>query len=470
MKHTICSSLMGYLLIVAFLTGCRSVTTPAPRVRTAPLTAEARPLNPIAPPGVFIADPEVRVMPDGRVYVYGSRDEPGNDWCSPSYNVLSSDDMVSWHMEQTSFATQGLGKQTDYTENNLYAPDCIYHNGTYYLYYCLSGGGEGVATSASPYGPFRHGTPIKGIGSIDPSVFIDDDGQAYLYWAQQYAKGARLTPDMRAISGEIHDSLLTYNGHHFSEGSSMRKRGNTYYYVYAGHPRHGGANCATLCYATSASPLGPFTYRGVIIDNIESGNNLENNHGCIFERGGQWYVAYHRPTHGTSSMRKTCLEPITFNADGTIREAEMTTQGVGGPLSPHLRMDAARACGLHGNLQIRVRRPENDVPVEYLAAIHNNDYACWKYYDFDQAEARRFICKTWGRNHNAAIEIRLDSPNGRLLGTCRISAMRENLAYAIHETDIRLPRGIHALYLVFRGAEQTDLMNLEWFTFTALRT
>ena len=93
------------------------------------LTAEVRPLNPIAPQGVYIADPEVRQMPDGRIYVYGSRDEPGNARCSRSYNILSSSDLVNWQMEQTSFATSGMGKQTDYTEDVLYAPDCIFHNG-----------------------------------------------------------------------------------------------------------------------------------------------------------------------------------------------------------------------------------------------------------------------------------------------------------------------------------------------------
>ena len=69
--------------------------------------------NPICPPGLYIADPEVRVMPDGRVYLYGSRDEPGNAWCSRSYNVLSTSDLVKWEVEQTSFATDGVGKQTD---------------------------------------------------------------------------------------------------------------------------------------------------------------------------------------------------------------------------------------------------------------------------------------------------------------------------------------------------------------------
>ena len=70
-------------------------------------------------------------MPDGRVYIYGSRDEPGNSWCSHSYNVLSSSDLVNWHVEQFSFATEGVGKQVDYTDRLLFAPDCIYRNEKY---------------------------------------------------------------------------------------------------------------------------------------------------------------------------------------------------------------------------------------------------------------------------------------------------------------------------------------------------
>lgn len=143
-----------------------------------------RALNPIAPPGVFIADPEVRQMPDGRIYVYGSRDAPGKTWCSHSYNVLSSSDLVTWHLEQTSFASKGTGDQVPHSGQVLYAPDCIARDGKYYLFYCLAGNekeDEGVAVGDSPYGSFRDGTAIKGIRGIDPSIFIDDDGQAYLF-------------------------------------------------------------------------------------------------------------------------------------------------------------------------------------------------------------------------------------------------------------------------------------------------
>jgi len=436
-----------------------------------PVISSNRMLNPICPPGVYIADPEVRQMPDGRVYLYGSRDEPGNAWCSRSYNVLSSSDLTNWNIEQVSFATSGIGKQTYYTDRILYAPDCIHHNGKYYLYYCLEGDGkdEGVALSSSPYGPFKNGKIIEGINGIDPSVFIDDDGQAYLFWGQANAKGAKLSKDMLSVEGEIHDKLLTYKEHAFNEGSSVRKRNGIYYYVYPGHQRHGESNCATLNYATATSPLGPYTYRGVIIDNWGSGKNLVNNHGSIAEINGQWYIFYHRPTHGTSSMRKACMEPITFNADGTINEVEMTTQGAGGLICPLQRMDAARACLMSGNVMVTVRRPDNDIPVEYLSAIRDGDHAFWKYFDFTGKEVNHFVCKTWGKNLAGKIEIRLDRPDGELIGTCNLAPIQGEVAYSINEANIKSVSGIHALVLAFKANKpedkNLDLMNLEWFSF-----
>lgn len=438
---------------------------------TKPVTAVARPLNPISPPGLYIADPEARVMPDGRVYIYGSLDEPGNTWCSHHYDVLSSTDLVHWNVEQASFATRGEGKQADYTDRVLYAPDCIYHQGKYYLYYCLADGGddEGVAVSDSPYGPFRDGTVIHRATGIDPSVFIDDDGQAYLFWGQAHAKGAKLSKDMRSIEGEIHDSLLTYENHAFNEASSVRKRNGIYYYIYGGHQRHGETNCATLNYATATSPFGPYTYKGVIIDNYHSNKAVVNNHGSIVEINGQWYIFYHRPTHGWANMRKVCAEPIRFNADGTIDEVMMTTQGIGGPIDPKLRMDAARACELKGHLMIKVRRPAHDIPVEYLSEIRNNDVAHWRYFDFGRKGVCQFTCKTTGPCQAGHIELHIDTPEGPIIGTCRIQPQSGEVAYAFHSTAVTEVSGVHALVMVFKGDQpenkDQNLMNLEWFQF-----
>ena len=139
--------------------------------------------NPIVPPGVYIADPSAHVWADGKMFVYGSRDESPEYYCSKSYRVLSSDDLKSWKMSGESFATTGPGDQVTYSDNYLYAPDVQYYKGKYYLYYCLSfaKNTEGVAVSDSPLGPFKNGTPIDvgGFNQIDPCVFIDDDGKAY---------------------------------------------------------------------------------------------------------------------------------------------------------------------------------------------------------------------------------------------------------------------------------------------------
>ncbi len=168
-------------------------------------------------------------------------------------------------------------------------------------------------------------------------------------------------------------------------------------------------------------------------------------------------------------MRKACLEPITFNPDGTIQEVEMTTQGIGGPMSPLLRMDAARACLMGGHVTVVARYPKYDIPVEYLAEIRDGDYAYWKYYDFDQAEVKRFICKTWDNNRAAKIELRLDSPEGELIGVCELEPMQGETAYVLHESSVKSVKGKHALVMVFRGdplAKEEDIMNLEWFIFT----
>ena len=179
----------------------------------------------------------------------------------------------------------------------------------------------------------------------------------------------------------------------------MRKRNGIYYYVYAQGGRHGRGCCACLAYATGRSPLGPFTYQGVIIDNFGSGPNLVNNHGCIAEINGRWYVFYHRPTHGTGTMRQACVEPITFNADGTIPEVEMTTQGIGGPINPLERMDAARACLTSGNVARNMRAATHGCAVSSIlssisrmATLQHGGTSISQ-----EGMVSGFLCKTLGR-------------------------------------------------------------------------
>ena len=166
--------------------------------------------NPISPMGVYIADPTGRVDKDGRLYVYGSLDKVPTTYCSTDYHVLSSSNLKDWTLYLNRFSSKGENDEVSYSNGPLYAPDMMYRNGTYYLYYDTSDGSEGVATSVSPAGPFRCGTKIEGISGIDPNVFVDDDGQAYYFWGQFSAKGAKMNADMKTLDmGSIKDGILT---------------------------------------------------------------------------------------------------------------------------------------------------------------------------------------------------------------------------------------------------------------------
>ena len=109
----------------------------------------------------------------------------------------------------------------------------------------------------------------------------------------------------------------------------------------------------------------------------------------------------------------------------------MTTQGVSGPMNPLRRMEASRACQLQGHLVVRCQRHPEDTPVEYLSQIRHGDQAYWRYYDFNKQSISHFECKTWQANAEADIEIRLDAPDGELLGTCHLRPMNGDVNYQI---------------------------------------
>ena len=236
----------------------------------------------------------------------------------------------------------------------------------------------------APELPILDGSAIQGANQIDPSVFIDDDGQAYLFFGQFAAKCARLNPDMRSIDrSTLRDSIITEAEHHFHEGIQAFKRNGIYYLVYADISRRGMPTC--LGYATSEHVMGPYTYRGVIVDNFGCDPYVWNNHGSVGELNGQWYVFYHRSTNGTEMLRKSCVEPIRFNPDGTIDEVPMTTSGAAGYLDPFTLMPGWRACGLTGHARIVLRKQAGR---EILAQIRRRDSALWRDFRFDRTPER----------------------------------------------------------------------------------
>lgn len=378
--------------------------------------------NPILPLQFHIPDSEAHRMPDGKLYVYGSYDELDDAYCSQKYYVVSTADLKNWTIGDApsleirdipwvndpasprypgldwqhptpflqkmiqniidEYEKKGVqpgdqnaaqAKETD-APVTLYAPDCICRDGNYYLYFCLNDDREGVAVSDSPNGPFQNAVQLP-CGGIDPAVFLDDDGQAYYYWGQIHAKGVKLNEDMCSFEeNQIVENLVTEEEHYFHEGSSMRKIGDTYYYLFADVER---GKPTSLGYATGKSPLGPFTYRGILIDNDGCDPKSWNNHGSIECVDGQWYIFYHRSSRNGDKNRRLCVEKIQINADGTIDEVKMTSQGVGEPFAPGETIYGYQACGLKGTAYI-------DVDDQYgygekLTHISDGDEAVFRY-------------------------------------------------------------------------------------------
>jgi hypothetical protein len=440
--------------------------------------------NPVLPINIHIPDGEAHVMPDGRLYVYGSLDRVEGRYCSESYVVASTADMYAWEISNSSFHSEqvpwygsmasagddpvfpkdsptlksiiklevsialqhpircvsSIRRNLKEKKKLLYAPDAIYYNGQYYLYFCMSDNSEGVAVSSSPNGPFLNPTRIDCKG-IDPAVFIDSDGQGYYYWGQFTGKGAKLTRDMLQIDKDTTVDLLTEKEHFFHEGSSVRKHNGTYYYVFADSSR---GRPTALGYATATSPLGPYQYRGIIIDNIECDHFSWNNHGSIEEFNGQWYVFYHRSSRGDKFMRRLCVEPIFFNADGTINEVKMTSQGAGVPYALGENILAYEACGIIGHLMIAPYKES-----EAIVGIRNKDSAIFRYFSSDKPITQLSVIA----EGSGKIEFLL---NGNVCGYANIKNG------IVINSDISAPAGIYEIICRFRKVKNLKLLSFSF--------
>lgn len=449
--------------------------------------------NPILPLEIHIPDSEAHVMPDGNLYVYGSFDNREDVYCSDLYRVVSTPDLEHWTIHDVSLTGQEVpwfnnpdapkypgidwSKPTPFIRKMLenmaadgedmkekfekaeeeekppllFAPDCIEKDGTYYLYFCMMDDSEGVAVSDRPEGPFTNPVQLP-CGGIDPAIFIDDDGQAYYYWGQLFSHGVKLNEDMISFdeSAVVHD-LVTEEEHYFHEGSSMRKIGDTYYYVYADMER---GKPTALGYSTGKTPLGPFTYQGILIDNEHCDPESWNNHGSIECIDGQWYVFYHRCSRGTQRHRRLCVEPITINPDGTIDEVKMTSQGVGAPFAPGETMMGYQACELHGTAYIDVEEKWNDRDGnsygEKLTNLHAGDEVYFRY--VESAEPWTAIRLT--TTGSGKVTVRM---NGKEAGSITVEGNPKEMKQT--EAAIKMPGGRYEVVLKVNASEGLEIFD-----------
>lgn len=269
---------------------------------------------------MFTADPAALVV-NGTIYLYTGRDEAAigtNAYVMREWRVWTSTNAVSWTDRGSPLAVSAFSWAT----GDAWAAQVCQRNGLYYFYAPVNtsqGRGIGVAVSSSPLGPFTdaRGTPLisnnqtPGGGNfddIDPSCFIDDDGQAYLYWGNTTLKYIRLNANMTSTTGPI----VTVSVPNFTEAPWLHKRNGIYYLSYATEwPER-------IAYATSNSAVGPWTFRGVIAQLVPNSTTV---HQSIVELNGQSYFFYHHgalPTGG-DFRRSVCMEELFYNADGTIQ-------------------------------------------------------------------------------------------------------------------------------------------------------
>lgn len=285
----------------------------------------------------FTADPSARVFGD-RIYIYPSHDILANKdrgregwFCMEDYHVFSSANLTDW-TDHGVIVTQNKVPWVKPNSYSMWAPDCIESNGKYYFYFpstpkdtTLGRGFKiGVAIADQPTGPFiPQSKPILGVNGIDPNVFIDKDGQAYLYWSQGNIYAAKLKENMTELASEpVILQELPMKG--LKEGPYLFERKGIYYLTYP----HVENKTERLEYAISNSPLGPFKVTGVIMDETPG---CWTNHHSIIEFKKQWILFYHANDLSPSfdKARSIRADYLSFNDDGTIVKVKPTLRGIG---------------------------------------------------------------------------------------------------------------------------------------------
>ncbi len=286
----------------------------------------------------FSADPTARVFGD-KVYIFPSHDILATEefgrkgwFCMADYHVFSSEDLINW-TDHGVIVSQEKVEWVNPTSYSMWAPDCISKNGKYYFYFPTAakdttygrGFSIGVAVAEKPEGPYKPEiTPIKNVKGIDPNVFIDKDGQAYLYWSLRNFMGAKLKDNMLELDSEP-VILGEFPTKGLKEGPFLFERNGIYYMTYP----HVENNTERLEYAIGDNPMGPFTYAGVIMDELPSG--CWTNHQSIIEFKDQWFLFYHNNdlSPDFDKNRSVRADSLFFNEDGTIKKVTPTHRGIG---------------------------------------------------------------------------------------------------------------------------------------------
>jgi len=462
------------------------------------LTTGAKAQNPFVQ--TWCTSDPAPMVHNGTMYVYTGHDEDGADffWMQ-EWRVYSTQDMVNWQDHGSPLALESFS----WADDRAWASQTIERDGKFYWYICahskLSGGmAIGVAVADSPTGPFKDalGKPLFENGSwdhIDPTVMIDDDGQAWLMWGNPQVYYLKLNRDMISYEGELGKLPMTEEAFggpmmkerekgktykdSYVEGPWLTKRNGVYQLLYAagGVPEH-------ISYSTAPSPLGPWKYVGEIMPLCDT--NSFTNHCGVADYKGHSYFFYHtgKLPQGGGFGRSVAVEEFKYNADGSFPTIMPTDAGVKpvAEFNPYRKVEAETMAFSKG-----VKTEQNEEVGVYVSDIHNGDYIKLQNVAFANKYPRTFTARVASGLRGGQIEIHLDSIGGRCLGTLNVpgtggwekwQTITVDLDYSTI-TDIDAPtRTISGLnlpatadvYLVFKGRKGPKLFNFDWWEMRGL--
>lgn len=410
----------------------------------------------------YTADPAPMVYND-TVFLYTTHDEDDaegfkmQDWL-----LYTSTDMVNW----TDHGVVASLKSFDWVkrDNGAWAEQVVERNGKSYMYCPIHGNGIGVLVSDSPYGPFKDplGKPLvwqkEHWDDIDPTVFIDEDGQAYMYWGNPNCYYVKLNEDMISYSGDI--VKLKETPEHYQEGPWFYKRNGHYYLAFA----------STCCpegigYAMSDSPTGPWKTKGYIMRPTE---RTRGNHPGIMDYKGKSYVfglnydLLKLETNTHYERRSVSVAEMHYNEDGTIQEvpywADTKLEQIG-TFNPFRKVEAETMAWGYG-----LKTAPNADKSLSVVDVNNGEYICVRGVNFGKNKARCFEVSALPLE-GGNLKIRLDAPDGKIVGNVNIPQGNETSKYELYSCEVNAVSGIHDLYLSFEGENNKDLFELDYWKF-----
>lgn len=411
----------------------------------------------------YTADPAPMVYND-TVFLYTTHDEDDADGFKMfDWLLYTSTDMVNWTDHGAVASLKDFKWNT--RDNGAWAEQVVERDGKFYMYCPIHGNGIGVLMADSPYGPFTDpiGKPLvwqkEHWDDIDPTVLIDDDGQAYMYWGNPDLYCVRLNRDMISTSGDI---VKFPRIEDYQEGPWAWKRNGKYYMAFA----------STCCpegigYTMSDSPLGPWEYKGHIMNHTP---RTRGNHPGIISYKGKDYVfglsydVLRMETPNHHERRNVEVAEMKYNPDGTIpevpywRESELNPAGT---IDPYHRVEAETMAWGYG-----LKNGRLDSRNLYVGNIDNGEYIIVRNVDFGVSGPKKFQVCAASVKKGGMIELRIGSPDGTLIGKIKIKETGSVNKYTLNTTNVKNITGIHDLYIVFNGSDHAgDLFRLDWWKF-----